>query len=129
MSRDNGRELRKVDLTWPPEKIRQFCELEDYWVLELDASMSPSELEALYQRQVGVADPYIGLIAEIAEHANTPPQVLVDCARRFRSSAEVMSSLALRLDAEEALLVELSSHEHETVREHALQALRRRHNG
>jgi hypothetical protein len=40
-----------------------------------------------------------------------------------------MSSLALRPEADEAMLADLLSHEHETVREHAAQALRRRHGG
>lgn len=90
---DDG--LRIVDITLPPDKIREFCEQEDNWVLELNEPMLPAELEALYRRQLTTETPYQGLVAELASHTNTPLGVLKDCVARFWASPEVMVGLAL----------------------------------
>jgi hypothetical protein len=118
--------IRVVDLSWPPERIREFCEKTDDWILELDAGMTPADLEALYRRQVAVPAPYDGLIGEIAGDPRTPQWVLEDIATRFAGSFQVMSGLATNPEAPEAVLTRLRQHEHPIVREHAELTLRRR---
>lgn len=116
---------RIVDLSWPPEKIREFCESNDGWILLLDSGMTPADIEALYRRQVAVAAPYAGLIAEIAGDTRTPQWVLEDILARFASSVEVLAGIAANPAAPETLLRRLQQHEHPSVREHAEQSLRR----
>lgn len=111
--------LRIVDLTWSPERIRHFCENTDNWILLLDSSMTAADLETLYRRQLTVAAPYAGVIAEIAGDVRTPEWVLEDVVTRFADSTEILSSLATNRAVPEALLAQLEQHEESIIREHA----------
>ena len=115
---------RIVDLTWSPERIRDFCENNDDWTVMLDPGMTPADLEALYLRQLTVSTPYEGVIGEIAGDPRTPRSVLEDVATRFAGSIDVMGSLAINPATPEAVLDRLLQHEHEIVREHAEKTLR-----
>jgi hypothetical protein len=119
---------RIVDLTWPPERIKQFCENTDNWTLMLDPAMTPSDVEALYRRQLTVAEPYAGLIGEIAADRRTPLWVLKDIATRF-SEDEILGGLATNPAVPDAILARLEQHEHPHVREHAEQTRRAARDG
>ena len=121
MSKDDH---RIVDLAWPPERIRDFCENEDNWTLLLESGMTSADIEALYRRQLTISAPYEGLIGEIAGDPRTPRWVLEDIATRFSGSIEVLGSLAANRAAPEAVLDRLQQHEHDVVREHAEQTRR-----
>lgn len=118
--------LRIVDLNWPPQTIRTFCEQNDNWMLELGPHLTSGDLESLYQRQLTVPDPYVGLIAEIAGDDRTPGQVLADIWNRFGDSLEVASSLATNPEVPDEILQHLLGHEEDTVREHADYTIRAR---
>ena len=121
-----GESPRLVDLDWPPDKIKEFCENNDNWILQLSPQMTPDGVSALYRRQLTVPAPYEGLIAEIAGDERTPQWVIENVCTRFASSVEVMASLATNPAVSEETLHRLLSHEHPSVREHAEQTLRRR---
>lgn len=118
--------LRIVDLSWPPEKIKEFCENNDDWLLMLDSGLTPADIEALYRRQLTVPAPYEGVIGEIAEDPRTPQWVLEDIVTRFAGSIEVMASLATNFTAPETLLKRLQQHDDPDVRLHAELSLRPR---
>ena len=113
--------IQLVDLTWPPERIRHFCENNDNWILLLYSGMAPADLEALYWRQLTVSAPYEGVIAEIAADVRTPQGVLEDIATRFAGSIEVLASLATNRAAPESVLERLQQHGDPSIRERAEQ--------
>lgn len=49
--------------------------------------MIPADLEALYRRQLTIAEPYAGVIAEIAADLRTPQWALKDVVTRFAESS------------------------------------------
>jgi hypothetical protein len=118
--------IRIVDLSWPPEEIKEFCENNDGWLLMLDSGLTPADIDALYRRQLTVPAPYEGVISEIAEDTRTPQWVLEDIVTRFASSLEVMASLATNSTAPVTLLERLQQHEDPDVRLRAELSLRPR---
>src|SRR5436190_232328 len=100
---DEVDDLTEVDLSWPPERIKEFCENNDDWVLMLDSGLTPADIDALYRRQLTVSAPYEGVISEIAADIRTPQWVLEDIMARFASSVSVMTSLATNFTAPETL--------------------------
>jgi len=112
-------ELVDVDLSWPPDKIREFCENNVNWCLALPQEWSGADIEALYKRQLTVAQPYVGVISEIAADLRVSAATLMDIWRRFGSSVEVASALATNPAIPVALRQILLSHHEDVVREHA----------
>lgn len=122
-------EMIDVDLTWPPERIREFCENENnnWWTLYLPKDWTSADIEQLYLRHAAIPDPYEGVICEIAGDTRTPVHILVEIKARFAHLVPaVMSSLALNPQTPIEFVEELAQHADETVREHALQSLQRR---
>lgn len=118
-----------VDLNWPPDKLKEFCQKNDNWILQLDVGMTSADVEALYRRQLTIPAPYEGVIAEIAGDERTPRWALEDVLVRFLGSVEVMASLATNGAVSEDVLRRLLVHDHPTVREHAEHSLQRRRQG
>jgi hypothetical protein len=119
MASDNDSTLRVVDLSWSPERIKDFCENNSDWILQLGPEITATDLERLYRRHLAVTTPYLGVIAEIAGDERTPDWILNDIASRFWVDVEVMAYLATNKSASNELLRRLLDHEHSSVREHA----------
>ncbi|HEU4892313.1 MAG TPA: hypothetical protein VFT47_12235 [Vicinamibacterales bacterium] len=111
---------RIVDVNWPPERIKEFCENNGNWVLFLDSRLTPADIEALYRRQLTVPEPHAGLIGEIGGDQRTPVWVLEDIVGRFRWSVEVLSSIATNPASPRPVLEQLRQHEHSVIVEDTL---------
>jgi hypothetical protein len=114
-----------VDLTWPPDTIREFCESNDNWMLYIPETWTASEVEALYRRQLGVEQPYVGVISEIAADARASAETLTDIWTRFGEAVEVASALATNPATPTSLRKRLADHPEEVVREHAKAKIQR----
>ena len=111
--------MTDIDLTWPPDKIREFCESQDNWVLVIPESWTASDVEALYQRQLTIDRPYLGVISEIAADPRLSAETLADLWARFGQAIEVAGALATNPATPESLITLLAGHPEEVVREHA----------
>lgn len=115
-----------VDLTWPPERVKEFCENTRTWALSIPNEWTAANIESLYRRHAAVADPYVYVISEIADDSRTPIHVLVEIKDRFVHLIPVASALALNPNTPLEFVQELARHSDEAVRAHAKQALHRR---
>jgi hypothetical protein len=115
--------LKEVDLSWSPDKIREFCEATDDWVLELPQHWQTTDIERLYRTHASATTPCIGVISEIAADSRTTVAALQDIWARFGTALEVASALATNPSASEPLLRELAVHPDEIVRQHAERTL------
>jgi hypothetical protein len=117
--------MTNVDLTWPPDRIREFCESQDNWMLYIPEDWSASDVEALYQRQLTVDRPYLGVISEIAADARASVETLSDIWSRFGEATAVASALAVNPATPRSLRKRLADHPEEVVRQHAMAKIHR----
>ncbi len=68
--------MKNVNISLPPEKLKQFCDENDDWVLALKNNMKPQELRKLFNSHVSSAYYNESILCAIAEHSNTPNDIL-----------------------------------------------------
>jgi len=118
-------DLKLVDLTWSPDRIREFCESSDNWILELPSHWTTADVEELYRRHLGTDRIYLGVVVEIGGDARVSEEILLDIWKRFGSDIAVASAIATNPKTPESLLRELASHPDETIKGHAESSLGR----
>ena len=111
--------MTNVNLSWHPARIREFCESQENWTLYIPDDWSAADVEALYQRQLTVEDPYLGVLSEIAADARASAETLTDIWKRFGEETEVASALATNPATPPSLREILAGYPEAVVRHHA----------
>lgn len=108
-----------VDLTLPPDKVKEFCVKNDGWSMHLDETWTSVTIEDLYHRHIAVDDPNSDVIGEIANDERASAWILEDIARRYWTDWVIMKGIAVNPSASQELLKRLAEHDDDEVRKKA----------
>lgn len=120
------KDIKYIDLNWSPEEIRKFIEHENNWILALDKDMDVNKITSLFEKHINSPFCSYEIIAEIAEHENTPIKILENIAQNLKSNKQVMSALATNINLSLKMLQELSKNKDQDIKNHAIQNMKNR---
>ena len=99
-------EFKIVDVNLPPKELKEFCENNDYFIIELNDKMEEAKIIELYN--IHINSPYCSesILSEIAEHNNTPIDILTAIA--YNAEPSTLLSLALNPNINKEIIEKLS---------------------
>ena len=108
-----------VDLRRSPKEVKEFCETNSEWSMQLDESWTAEEIGVLYRTHIGVPEPNTDVIGEIGNDPRSPEWVLSDIVEGFWADRILMVGVAVNPAAPPQLLERLAQHDQDEVRRKA----------